>query len=127
MNYDVDERQTSIDNMEDTLFEKMKFAFVRDNVGDAEAIKNEWVVDDDNEPENFLLCPKSYVRLMTRLDFDRSMMELKLRKQTLLDEIAQINSSIEFLQEQKNSIIDDQQERTEEIYHDILGDEYFSE
>ena len=64
---------------------------------------------------------------MTQLDFDRSMMELNLRKQTLLDEIAQINSSIEFLQEQKNSIIDDQQERTEEIYHDILGDEYFSE
>ena len=64
---------------------------------------------------------------MTRLDFDRSMMELKLRKQTLLDEIAQINASIEFLQEQKNSIIDDQQERTEEIYNDILGDEYFSE
>ena len=64
---------------------------------------------------------------MTQLDFDRSMMELKLRKQMLLDEIAQINSSIEFLQEQKNSIIDDQQERTEEIYNDILGDEYFSE
>ena len=49
MNYDVDERQTSIDNMEDTLFEKMKFAFVRDNIGDAEALKNEWVVDDDDE------------------------------------------------------------------------------
>ena len=43
------------------------------------------------------------------------------------DEIAQINASIEFLQEQKNSIVDDQQERTEEIYNDILGDEYFSE
>lgn len=64
---------------------------------------------------------------MTQLDFDRSMMELKLRKQTLLNEIAQINASIEFLQEQKNSIVDDQQERTEEIYNDILGDEYFSE
>ena len=64
---------------------------------------------------------------MTQLDFDRSMMELKLRKQFLLDEIAQINASIEFLQEQKNSIVDDQQERTEEIYNDILGDEYFSE
>ena len=64
---------------------------------------------------------------MTRLDFDRSMMELKLRKQSLLDEIAQINASMEFLQEQKNSIVDDQQERTEEIYHDIIGDEYFSE
>ena len=64
---------------------------------------------------------------MTQLDFDRSMMELKLRKQTLLDEIAQINASIEFLQEQKNSIVGEQQERTEEIYNDILGDEYFSE
>ena len=64
---------------------------------------------------------------MTQLDFDRSMMELKLRKQSLLDEIAQINASIEFLQEQKNSIVDDQQERTEEIYNDIIGDEYFSE
>ena len=64
---------------------------------------------------------------MTQLDFDRSMMELKLRKQMLLDEIAQINASMEFLQEQKNSIVDDQQERTEEIYNDILGDEYFSE
>ena len=64
---------------------------------------------------------------MTQLDFDRSIMELKLRKQTLLDEIAQINSSLEFLQEQKNKIVDEQQERTEEIYNDILGDEYFSE
>jgi hypothetical protein len=64
---------------------------------------------------------------MTQLDFDRSMMELKLRKQMLVDEIAHINASIEFLQEQKNSIVDDQQERTEEIYNDILGDEYFSE
>ena len=64
---------------------------------------------------------------MTQLDFDRSMMELKLRKQMLLDEIAQINASIEFLQEQKNNIVDEQQERTEEIYNDILGDEYFSE
>ena len=64
---------------------------------------------------------------MTQLDFDRSMMELKLRKQMLLDEIAQINASMEFLQEQKNNIVDEQQERTEEIYNDILGDEYFSE
>ena len=48
---------------------------------------------------------------MTQLDFDRSMMELKLRKQSLLDEIAQINSSIEFLQEQKNSIVGEQQGR----------------
>lgn len=57
MNYDVDERQTSIDNMEDTLFARMKFAFVRENVGDAEAIKNEMVVDDNDEPEIFLFVP----------------------------------------------------------------------
>ena len=59
---------------------------------------------------------------MTQLDFDRSMMELNLRKQTLLNEIAQIDSSIEFLQEQKNSIIDEQEERIDEIFKDILGE-----
>ena len=57
MNYDVDERQTSLDNMEDTLFEKMKFAFFCDNIGNAEAIKNEWVVNDDDEPDDFLFVP----------------------------------------------------------------------
>ena len=57
MNYDVGERQTSIDNMEDTLLEKMKFGFVRENIGDAEALKNEWVVNDDDEPENFFFAP----------------------------------------------------------------------
>jgi hypothetical protein len=59
---------------------------------------------------------------MTQLDFDRSMMELNLRKQTLLNEIAEIDSSIEFLQEQKNSIIDEQQEQIDEIFKDILGE-----
>jgi hypothetical protein len=59
---------------------------------------------------------------MTQLDFDRSMMELNLRKQVLLNEIAEIDSSIEFLQEQKNSIVDEQQERIDEIFKDILGE-----
>ena len=59
---------------------------------------------------------------MTQLDFDRSIMELNLRKQVLLDEIAQIDASIEFLQEQKNSIIDEQEERIDEIFKDILGE-----
>ena len=59
---------------------------------------------------------------MTQLDFDRSIMELNLRKQVLLDEIAQIDSSIEFLQEQKNSIIDEKEERINEIFKDILGE-----
>ena len=59
---------------------------------------------------------------MTQLDFDRSMMELNLRKQTLLNEIAEIDSSIEFLQEQKNSIVDEQKEKIDEIFRDILGE-----
>ncbi len=59
---------------------------------------------------------------MTQLDFDRSMMELNLRKQVLLNEIAEIDSSIEFLQEQKNSIVDEQEERIDEIFKDILGE-----
>jgi hypothetical protein len=59
---------------------------------------------------------------MTQLDFDRSMMELNLRKQVLLNEIAEIDSSLEFLQEQKNSIIDEQEERIDEIFKDILGE-----
>ena len=59
---------------------------------------------------------------MTQLDFDRSMMELNLRKQVLLNEIAEIDASIEFLQEQKNSIIDEQEERINEIFKDILGE-----
>ena len=59
---------------------------------------------------------------MTQLDFDRSIMELNLRKQVLLDQIAQIDASIEFLQEQKNSIIDEQEEKIDEIFKDILGE-----
>ena len=50
------------------------------------------------------------------------MMELNLRKQVLLNEIAEIDSSIEFLQEQKNNIIDEQEERIDEIFKDILGE-----
>ena len=59
---------------------------------------------------------------MTQLDFDRSMMELNLRKQVLLNEIAEIDASIEFLQEQKNSIVDEQKEKIDEIFRDILGE-----
>lgn len=60
---------------------------------------------------------------MTQLDFDRSIMELNLRKQVLLDEIAQIDASIQFLQEQKNNIIDEQEERIDQIFKDILGEQ----
>nr|BAR40008.1 hypothetical protein [uncultured Mediterranean phage uvMED] len=57
MNYDIDERQTSLDNMEDTLFEKMQIAAIRENLGDVIAIKEEWVVDGNDEPDDFLFVP----------------------------------------------------------------------
>jgi hypothetical protein len=57
MNYDIDECQTSLDNMEDTLFEKMQIAAIRENLGDVKAIKDEWVVDGDNEPDDFFFIP----------------------------------------------------------------------
>jgi len=51
MNYDIDERQTSIDNMGDSLFEMLQSAANCGNVGNAKAIHDEWIVD-GNDPED---------------------------------------------------------------------------
>lgn len=60
MNYDINEKQTSIDNMSDSLFERLRVAGIRGNVGDAKAIHDEWVVD-GQDPEDgeyiFLFVP----------------------------------------------------------------------
>jgi len=45
MNYDIDEKQTSIDNMEDTLWERVKMHAIRDDLLTVKAIHDEWVVD----------------------------------------------------------------------------------
>ena len=41
MNYDINEKETSIDNMEDTLFQRL---LSLDYIGNAKAIHDEWVV-----------------------------------------------------------------------------------
>jgi hypothetical protein len=41
MNYDINEKETSIDNMEDTLFQRL---LSLDDIGNAKAIHDEWVV-----------------------------------------------------------------------------------
>lgn len=51
MNYDIDEQQTSIDNMSDTMMERLQVASIRGNVGDMKAIHDEWIVD-DQDPED---------------------------------------------------------------------------
>lgn len=51
MNYDINEQQTSIDNMSDTLWERLQVAAIRDSLGDAKAIHDEWIVD-GQDPED---------------------------------------------------------------------------
>ena len=51
MDYDINEHQTSIDNMIDTLTERLQVASIRDNLGDMKAIHDEWIVD-DQDPED---------------------------------------------------------------------------
>ena len=43
--YDINEKQTSIDNMIDSLWEALQSAGESGNVGDAKAIHDEWIVD----------------------------------------------------------------------------------
>jgi hypothetical protein len=49
--YDVNEQQTSIDNMSDSLWEALQSAGESGNVGDAKAIHDEWIVD-GQDPED---------------------------------------------------------------------------
>lgn len=51
MPYDLDEQQTSIDNMADSLFERLQFHADRDNLGNVKAIYDEWIVD-GTDPED---------------------------------------------------------------------------
>jgi hypothetical protein len=46
MDYDINEKETSLDNMGDTLLEAMQNCIEDDRVGDANSILNEWIVDD---------------------------------------------------------------------------------
>tara|TARA_B100000927_G_C16045243_1_gene300818 strand:- start:171 stop:368 length:198 start_codon:yes stop_codon:yes gene_type:complete len=45
MNYDINEQETSIDNMGDSLLEAMKKCVETKRSKDAASIYNEWVVD----------------------------------------------------------------------------------
>ena len=45
MNYDIDEKETSLDNMGDSLLEAMRLCVEDSRPTDAKSILNEWVVD----------------------------------------------------------------------------------
>lgn len=56
------------------------------------------------------------------LDYDRSIMELQLKKQKLREEIAEINDVISWLKSEKERFVSEQDDMTTDIFKDILGD-----
>lgn len=55
------------------------------------------------------------------LDYDRSIMELQLKKQKLEEEIADIDNVLQWMNEQKQELLNTTDELTSEIFKDILG------
>ena len=55
------------------------------------------------------------------LDYDRSIMELQLKKQKLEEEIADIDNVLQWMNEQKQELLNTTDELTTEIFKDILG------
>ena len=55
------------------------------------------------------------------LDYDRSIMELHLKKQMLEEEIADIDNVLQWMNEQKQELLNTTDDLTTEIFKDILG------
>ena len=55
------------------------------------------------------------------LDYERSIMELQLRKQKLEEEIADIDNVLKWMNEQKQELLNTTDDLTTEIFKDILG------
>jgi len=55
------------------------------------------------------------------LDYDRSIMELQLRKQKLKEEIADIDNVLQWMNEQRQDLLNTTDDLTTEIFKDILG------
>ena len=55
------------------------------------------------------------------LDYERSIMELQLKKQKLEEEIADIDNVLKWMNEQKQELLNTTDDLTTEIFKDILG------
>ena len=55
------------------------------------------------------------------LDYERSIMELQLKKQKLEEEIADIDNVLQWMNEQKQELLNSTDDLTTEIFKDILG------
>ena len=55
------------------------------------------------------------------LDYERSIMELQLKKQKLEEEIVDIDNVLQWMNEQKQELLNSTDDLTTEIFKDILG------
>lgn len=62
---------------------------------------------------------------LSQLDYDKSILELKLRKETLQSQIIEIDQTLEYLIQQRDEIVNWKGNNVEEIYRDIVGMEYW--
>ena len=56
------------------------------------------------------------------LAYDRSIMELQLKKQKLEEEIIDIDNVLQWMNEQKQELLNTTDDLTTEIFKDILGE-----
>lgn len=62
---------------------------------------------------------------LSQLDYDKSILELKLRKETLQSQIIEIDQTLEYLIQQRDEIVNWKGNNIEELYRDIIGMEYW--
>ena len=62
---------------------------------------------------------------LSQLDYDKSILELTLRKETLQSQIIEIDQTLEYLIQQRDEIVNWKGNNVEEIYRDIVGMEYW--
>lgn len=71
--------------------------------------------------ELYRLLLRSELIMIDPLDYERSIMELQLKKQKLEEEIADIDNVLEWMNEQKQELLNTTDDLTTEIFKDILG------
>jgi len=62
---------------------------------------------------------------LSQLDYDKSILELTLRKETLQSQIIEIDQTLEYLIQQRDEIVNWRGNNVEELYRDIIGMEYW--
>ena len=62
---------------------------------------------------------------LSQLDYDKSILELTLRKETLQSQIIEIDQTLEYLIQQRDEIVNWKGNNIKELYRDVIGMEYW--